>query len=719
MSPSPAVSRAALALLAAVGVALAAPAALAQAPAGGPEIQVSAAGGTRASAAALAGGGFVVAWNGPSGAMARLLDSAGVPQGPELVVNTTLVSGPDPVVVANSGGGFLVAWRGANGIMGRLYDASGAPASAEILLGGPGAASPRACANPSGYVVAWTTGTSGSGGVRIFDSQLAPRTGPIIVAAGSEVDVACHPDGTFVGFHRGYENSFPVVKLSQFNANGSLANSQIVDVGGWGTFVEMPRVAVGPSGTFVLIWHRRYYQIVAGFMFAEYIYDHETWLRRYSASGVALGPASQANAYMPGWQEDAALGVLPSGHIAVAWESDPRFEGCTGPGCRPLSGPAPTSQDGSGIGVYARYFDAGGVDVGGGETRVNVVTSGDQVRPAVAATSNGFLVAYESNGAVFARRFGSSMTPASLEVDPTDEPSSDGNRVFENGETVMVAPAWRNATGSAQPLSSTAMGFGGLSGPTYSIVDPSADFGLISNGSTRSCRDTGNCFFLALSGARPATHWDTYFTEYASPGFLFAPRARALHIGESFVDVPRSSPFYRFVETVFHHTVITRCATNEFCPSFAVLRDAMAFHVVRAASPALLPPNCVAGGERFPDVPASNGYCPYVEELARRGVVGGCGGGLYCPGQGATRETMAVYLLLTKEGTGYVPPACTTPLFSDVPATSPFCRWIEELARRGIVAGCGGGRYCPSNWVTREQMSVFLTGTFGLLLYAP
>jgi hypothetical protein len=185
------------------------------------------------------------------------------------------------------------------------------------------------------------------------------------------------------------------------------------------------------------------------------------------------------------------------------------------------------------------------------------------------------------------------------------------------------------------------------------------------------------------------------------------------------VDVPRSSPFYRFVETVFHHTVITRCATSSFCPTLPVARDAMAFHVVRAAYPALVPPNCVAGAERFPDVLATNIYCPYVEELARRGVVSGCGGGLYCPANGVSREAMAVFLLLTREGTGYVPPACTVPPFNDVPTTSPFCPWIAELARRGIVGGCGNGFYCPAAAVSREQMSVFLTGTFSLLLYAP
>ena len=65
------------------------------------------------------------------------------------------------------------------------------------------------------------------------------------------------------------------------------------------------------------------------------------------------------------------------------------------------------------------------------------------------------------------------------------------------------------------------------------------------------------------------------------------------------------------------------------------------------------------------------------------------------------------------------PPACGTPVFDDVPASAPFCRWIEELARRGVVSGCGGGNYCPAEPVTREQMAVFITATFALTLYGP
>jgi hypothetical protein len=128
------------------------------------------------------------------------------------------------------------------------------------------------------------------------------------------------------------------------------------------------------------------------------------------------------------------------------------------------------------------------------------------------------------------------------------------------------------------------------------------------------------------------------------------------------------------------------------------------------------PPAC--GTPIFNDVPAGSPFCRYVEELARRGVVGGCGNGNYCPTNFVTREQMCVFVLRTLDPT-FTPPACGTPVFGDVPASSPFCPWIEELARRGVVSGCGGGNFCPSLEVTREQTSVFVTVPFGLTLYGP
>ena len=79
---------------------------------------------------------------------------------------------------------------------------------------------------------------------------------------------------------------------------------------------------------------------------------------------------------------------------------------------------------------------------------------------------------------------------------------------------------------------------------------------------------------------------------------------------------------------------------------------------------------------------------------------------------------MAVFVLRTLDP-ALNPPACVAgaEMFPDVPASSPFCKWVEELVRRGVVSGCGSGNYCPNDGVTREQMGVFLSVTFGLTLY--
>ena len=69
---------------------------------------------------------------------------------------------------------------------------------------------------------------------------------------------------------------------------------------------------------------------------------------------------------------------------------------------------------------------------------------------------------------------------------------------------------------------------------------------------------------------------------------------------------------------------------------------------------------------------------------------------------------MAVFLLKGKYGLCYVPPPCTPGSFPDVPCPSLFADWIDALADEGITSGCGGGLFCPNNFVTRRQMAIFL-----------
>ena len=120
----------------------------------------------------------------------------------------------------------------------------------------------------------------------------------------------------------------------------------------------------------------------------------------------------------------------------------------------------------------------------------------------------------------------------------------------------------------------------------------------------------------------------------------------------------------------------------------------------------------------FLDVPQADIFHAYIETIFRLGVTAGCGGGNYCRDAAVTRAQMAVFLVKARDGSGYVPPACTG-VFDDVPCPGPFTDWIEDLAAQGITGGCGGDNFCPAEPVTREQMAVFLLKTEHGSAYAP
>ncbi len=121
----------------------------------------------------------------------------------------------------------------------------------------------------------------------------------------------------------------------------------------------------------------------------------------------------------------------------------------------------------------------------------------------------------------------------------------------------------------------------------------------------------------------------------------------------------------------------------------------------------------------FADAPPSNPFYEFIETIADNDITTGCGNGLYCPSSGVTRAQMAVFLLKSKHGSGYAPPAATGTVFSDVPAGSFAAAWIEQLADEGISSGCGSGRYCPNGIVTRAQMAVFILRATHAAGYAP
>ena len=146
--------------------------------------------------------------------------------------------------------------------------------------------------------------------------------------------------------------------------------------------------------------------------------------------------------------------------------------------------------------------------------------------------------------------------------------------------------------------------------------------------------------------------------------------------------------------------------------------DAGSYDVVVTDACGSVTSNAASLSVEFADVPDSSPFHDDIITIATDGITGGCGGGNYCPTLPVRRDQMAVFLLKSEHGSAYTPPACTG-VFPDVPCPGSFTDWVEQLAAEGVTGGCGGGNYCPSQFVTRAQMAIFLLKTSQGSSYTP
>jgi parallel beta-helix repeat protein len=183
--------------------------------------------------------------------------------------------------------------------------------------------------------------------------------------------------------------------------------------------------------------------------------------------------------------------------------------------------------------------------------------------------------------------------------------------------------------------------------------------------------------------------------------------------GAQFLDVPVGASFYEEIGKLSAVGITQGCGDSNYCPNINVSREQMAAFIIRALhAPGYVPPPPAT--QRFLDVSSSNPFYAHIEEMAVRQITLGCGGGNYCPATNVTREQMAAFIIRALHEPGYVPPTPGMQRFADVPPSHPFYAFIEEMAVRQITLGCGGGNYCPTTNVTREQMAAFLVRALGL-----
>jgi hypothetical protein len=657
-------------------------------------------------------GDFVTVWMSDTqdgslaGVFGQRYRGEGGPMGAEFQVNTYTTSRQNsPAVAVGATGAFVVAWQSQNqdgsgyGIFAQRYDRSGTRAGAEFRVNTTTAGEqtrPAVAVDVAGsFIVAWGGGAPGFDvfGQR-FDAAGNPQGGEFQVnsyTTSTQAKPAVDVDGAgnAVIVWESFAGGPPRVFGQRFSAAGVPMGAEFaVNTTGSG---YNARVAAAPGGGFVVAWGLGYGTGDSQGIFA----------RRFDASGAPLGPEFLVNSYTTGTQYKPDVDMDASGRFVVTWGDEVGANGR----------------------IFAKRYDEAGVPRG---AEFQVSTSALAIYPSLASDAVGnFAVTWVGDDGfllgVKGQRYGG-LVPEALAVDAAVTPTSNGNGVFEAGETLDVNTSWRNVTGATQAFSGVGTSFTGPGtpgNPTYTIVDATAGYGTVAGGAMASCATAADCIRVGLSipAPRPITHWDATLREDILPAAQGQAQPWALHVGGSFADVAPAGGFYRFVETLLHRGVTAGCGAAQYCPAASSTREQMAVFVLVAKEGLGYSPAACGAVPMFGDVPPSSPFCRWIEELARRGVVGGCSAGSFCPSAAVTRDQMAVFVLRTLDP-ALVPPACAPPnTYPDVPETSAFCPWIEELTRRAVVSGCGGGNYCPAAPVTRQQMAVFIAVTFALTLY--
>jgi hypothetical protein len=295
---------------------------------------------------------------------------------------------------------------------------------------------------------------------------------------------------------------------------------------------------------------------------------------------------------------------------------------------------------------------------------------------------------------------------------------------------VRISPSATGTTGAGDYLLSISLNC--VAACAVSISPPSKSFsasagtGSVNVTATNGCSwtaGTNDSFINITSGSTGNGNGTVNYTVAANNANT--PRTGNITIanqtfpvlqGATFLDVPVDYPFYTEIGKLSARGVTLGCGGGNYCPDASVTREQMAAFIIRALG---MPNPPTPSQQRFADVPPSNPFYAFIEEMAIRGITLGCGTNgqgqpLYCPSSPVTREQMAAFIIRALGE--FNPPTPQSQRFNDVPPSNIFYNFIDRMAVLQITLGCSVSPplYCPSNSVTRGQMAAFLVRAFGL-----
>jgi len=169
-----------------------------------------------------------------------------------------------------------------------------------------------------------------------------------------------------------------------------------------------------------------------------------------------------------------------------------------------------------------------------------------------------------------------------------------------------------------------------------------------------------------------------------------------------FKDVDEKSPYFADITLLSELTIIKGYADGTFKPQANVTRAEFATMVWR-----LFDMGEPTTTNHFSDVDSKKYYAKAVNKLAENKLIHGYGNSTFKPNQPVTREEAAKILAI----------ALGLPLngesnFNDVPANSPFSKYIHALNEKEIISGTSETLYSPKLNITREQVAATLARVY-------
>jgi hypothetical protein len=280
---------------------------------------------------------------------------------------------------------------------------------------------PSLSAGPSGaFVVVWQSFGSAGNDPDNFSIQMRrfASAGAALDANDRQVNtygrssqwhpsVSVAPSGDFVvawqsNGSAGSDTDRDSIQMRRFASDGTALDPSDVQVNTYTTSAQTrPRVSVGPSGDFVVVWDSEGSD-------GDDTSQSSIQMRTFASDGTPLSPTDvQVNTYTSNQQAFPSVSVGPTGDFVVVWHS---FGSASG--------------DTFYQSVQMRRFASDATPLGSGDFQVNTYTTSTQGYPSVSVGPSGdFVVVWHSDGSagtdnsdssIQMRRFASNGTPLDL-----------------------------------------------------------------------------------------------------------------------------------------------------------------------------------------------------------------------------------------------------------------------------------------------------------------